>query len=179
MATRPPRTRSHTLRLFLVDAAMLAVFLLVLNVPLTGLAVHEWLGIAIGVGVTTHLVQHTNWVVSTTKRFFGATSFRNRLNYLMMPALFIGFVAVIASGLVISEVALPWLGIETAASDFWLWLHVVSVGWVIWLTALHLALNWKWVGNAVKRFVVGPIRRLVVQPLTSMIRSARAALEEL
>ena len=118
---------------------------------------HEWLGIAIAVGLVVHLVQHTNWIVTTTRRIFSATSWRNRLNYLMMGALFLAFVAVIASGLIISEVALPWIGITTNPASFWVWLHLASVSAVLWLTALHVALNWKWIATTARRYVVKPL----------------------
>jgi hypothetical protein len=151
------RPSHHTLRLFLVDLAIFATFVLVMDVPLTGLAVHEWLGIAIAVGLIVHLVQHTNWIATTTRRMFAATSWRNRLNYLMMVALFLAFVTVIASGLIISEVALPWLGISTNPATFWVWLHLASVSAVIWLTALHVALNWKWIAITARRYLVRPL----------------------
>jgi hypothetical protein len=155
---RPARKGSHhVLRLFLIDLAIFATFVLVMDVPLTGLAVHEWLGIAIAIGLVVHLVQHTNWIVTTTRRIFSATSWRNRLNYLMMGVLFLAFVAVIASGLIISEVALPWLGITTNPASFWVWLHLASVSSVLWLTALHVALNWKWIATTVRRYVVKPL----------------------
>lgn len=144
---------------------MFAAFVLVLNVPLTGIPVHEWLGIAVGAFVVAHLAQHTNWIVTTTRRIFSATSFRNRLNYLMMMGLFACFLAIIVSGLVISEAALPFLGIATNPADFWLWLHLVSVGWVIWLTALHVALNWKWIVNTARRYIVRPVsQRIPAKP---------------
>jgi hypothetical protein len=154
---RTRRSRHHTLALFLIDAALFAVFVLVMDVPLTGLAIHEWLGIAIAVGLVIHLVQHTNWIVTTTRRIFTATSWRNRLNYLMMAALFVAFVSVIASGLIISEVALPWLGITMSPPAFWVWLHLASVSAVLWLTALHVALNWKWIATTLRRYVAKPV----------------------
>ena len=151
------RRSHHALRLFLVDFAVFAAFVLVMNVPLTGLAVHEWLGIAIAVGLVVLLVLHTNWIVTTTRRFFAATSWRNRFNYLMMGALFVAFVSVIASGLIISEVALPWIGITTNPPSFWVWLHLASVSAVLWLTALHVALNWKWIATTARRYMVKPL----------------------
>jgi hypothetical protein len=166
---KAPRRRGsrHALRLFVVDIAVFVLFVLVMDVPLTGLGVHEWLGIAIAIGLITHLVQHTNWIVTTTRRLLFATSWRNRMNYLMMVALFLAFVAVIASGLIISEVALPWLGITTSPEGFWVWLHLASVSAVLWLTALHVALNWKW--------IVTTTRRHVTTPFSSRRASARTA----
>jgi hypothetical protein len=150
---RAPARNNRTLRLYAVDVFIFVLFALVLNVPLTGLAIHEWLGIAIAIGLITHTVQHTNWVVTTTRRMMSATSFQNRVNYLLMVGLFIGFVSIIVSGLMISEVALPWMGVTPPGAPFMLWLHLASVGWVLWLTVIHIALNWRWIVNTSDRLV--------------------------
>jgi hypothetical protein len=150
---RAPARNNRTLRLYAVDVFIFVLFALVLNVPLTGLAIHEWLGIAIAIGLITHTVQHTNWVVTTTRRMMSATSFQNRVNYLLMVGLFIGFVSIIVSGLMISEVALPWMGVTPPGAPFMLWLHLASVGWVLWLTVIHIALNLRWIVNTSDRLV--------------------------
>ena len=150
---RSAKRPNRTLRLFAVDASLFVLFLAVVNVPLTGLAIHEWLGIAIAIGMVVHIIQHANWVATTTRRLFSATSLQNRVNYLLMVGIFIGFVSIIASGLLISEVALPWLGVTLRSQPFMLWLHLASVGWVIWLTAIHLAVNWRWIVSASDRLI--------------------------
>jgi len=159
-APRPPKRRRRTAALFAVDAVLFAVFLVVVNVPLTGLTIHEWLGILIGVGFTVHLLQHAEWIVTTTRRFMTASSLQNRFNYLLMIGLFVGFASIIVSGLLISEVALPWIGITPNGGTFWLWLHLGSVGWVIWLTAIHVATNWRWIAHAADRLIFKPASRL-------------------
>lgn len=162
MATKQRRfSRTHLL--WIVDVTLFAVFLLVMNVPLTGIAIHEWLGIAIGIGVVVHLIQHGNWVATISHRFRSATSFRNRLNYVMTGLLFVAFVSIILSGLVISEAAMPWVGIAMSQSAFWLWLHLVSVNVVLLLTAFHIALNWQWIVANYTRFVLDPVRTRVGQ----------------
>ena len=158
------RRLSRTLKLLIVDASLFTVFLLVMNVPLTGIAIHEWLGIAIAAGLTLHLIQHGDWLATVTKRFRNATSMRNRLNYLMTGLLFVAFVSIIVSGLVISEAAMPWLGVAMSQSAFWLWLHLVSVNFVLLLTALHIALNWQWIIANLSRHVLKPIKSRVVVP---------------
>ena len=148
---------SRSRRLWVVDATLFTGFLLVVNVPLTGIAIHEWLGIAIGAGLVVHLLQHGNWLATFTKRFRNAASLRNRINYVMTGLLFFAFVSIIVSGLVISEVAVPWLGVVTASSVFWLWLHLASINFVLLLTGLHIALNWGWIVRNFRRFVIDPI----------------------
>jgi hypothetical protein len=150
---RSPARPNRTLRLFAVDASLFALFIVVVNVPLTGLAIHEWLGIVIAIGMVAHILQHANWVVTTTRRLLSATSLQNRVNYLLVVGIFIGFVSIIASGLLISEVALPWIGVTPPGAPFMLWLHLASVGWVIWLTTIHLAVNWRWIASASDRLI--------------------------
>lgn len=146
--------------LFLVDAGLFALFAVVINVPLTGIPVHEWLGVSIAVAMIVHLVQHGDWIASIGRKLFGRTSFQNRVNYLLMFGLFIGFASITISGLLISEAALPFLGIDVTATPFWFWVHVSSVGWVIALTAIHIAMNWRWIVHATERLVLAPLRRL-------------------
>ena len=155
---RQPKRSGRTRRLFAVDLALFVLFLLVMNVPLTGLAIHEWLGIVIAVGMTVHLVQHGDWIASMSQRLMAATAFQNRVNYLVMIGLFVGFSSITVSGLLISESALPWIGYAPGGGEFWLWLHLSSVGWVVALVAIHIAMNWRWTVNTAKRLVISPMR---------------------
>lgn len=156
---RAPARSNRTSRLFAVDVFVFALFVVVINVQLTGLAIHEWLGIGIAVTLIVHILQHAQWVITTTRRLMSATSLQNRINYLLVVGLFVGFVSIIASGLLISEVALPWIGITPIGGSFWLWLHLASVGWVIWLTAIHIAVNWRWIASASDRVIFKKLAR--------------------
>ncbi len=146
-------TPRRALRLYVVDAVLLVAFVLLMDVPLTGLAIHEWLGMVIGVGNVTHSVQHAAWMLNTSRRMLKGASLQNRIHYVMMVGLFIGFLTAVLSGLMISEVVVRFFGIDTMVAPFWTWLHLVSVQVVLWLTALHFALNWKWIVRTSKRFL--------------------------
>jgi hypothetical protein len=163
-AENPTRRPGRIAALFTVDLALVVAFVVVIEVPLTGLPVHEWMGIALGLGLVVHLLQHAGWAGTTLKRLFGRTSFRNRLNYLMMGLLFLGFTTIVVSGLLISESALPVLGLQPPAQEFWAWLHLASVTWVLALFAIHVALNWKWLTGTARRFLIAPLRRAGGQP---------------
>lgn len=147
----------------MIDVGLFALFALVINVPLTGIAIHEWLGIAIAGVLVVHLVQHGDWITSIGRRIFTRTSLQNRINYLLMFGLFIGFASITVSGLLISEVALPFIGFDVAANPFWFWVHVSSVGWVIALTAVHIGMNWRWIVSSADRLVFQPLDRLGVR----------------
>jgi hypothetical protein len=48
-----------------------------------------------------------------------------------------------------------------AGSGFWKMLHKTSAEVTVWLTALHVALHWRWLVNAVKHYVVIPLGQLL------------------
>jgi hypothetical protein len=150
--TRRPRKRfGRTAKLFLVEVFLFVAFVVSIDLPLTGLEIHEWLGIALAVALTVHIVQHAGWLASTTRRFVTTASFHNRVNYVLGVALFLGFASITVSGLVISHFAMPFFGIHPPGGWFWHWLHVWSAEWMIWVIAVHLGFNWQWLVSATKR----------------------------
>lgn len=150
--TARPAQKSKTKINLLLDIGLLLVFLILFEVHATGIALHEWLGVAIGAAVTAHIVLHWDWVVAVTKRFF-STNGTARLNYILNVALFIAFTAILFSGLMISESILPMLGIEASHASFWKWLHHTAPNITLLLTALHVALHRNWIVNVFKRYV--------------------------
>jgi len=141
----------RTAKLFLLEALLFAAFVIAIDLPLTGLEIHEWLGIALAIALIVHIIQHAGWIASTTRRFVTTASFHNRVNYLLMVGLFVGFTSITVSGLVISHFALPFIGVDPPGGWFWHWLHVWSAEWMIWLIAIHFGVNWAWVVSASKR----------------------------
>lgn len=98
----------------------IAIFIAALLAPVmtfTGLAIHEWLGIGLGLAIVTHLLLHWQWIAQTTKRFFGRTNWTARLNYLVNSLFFIDLTIIVVTGLLMSEVALRQLGITLPESN--------------------------------------------------------------
>ena len=144
---------------FLVDIAIFVAFLVALEPHLTGMAIHEWLGIAFGAAIVTHLVLHWQWLAATTKRFFGRLPGNTRLNYLINALFFINMTVLIFTGLMISETALPALGIRLGEGGAFQRLHTLTADWALYLLALHVALHWRWIVNTANRYVVQPLLR--------------------
>lgn len=140
----------------IVDIAIFVGFLVAMAPHFTGMAVHEWLGLAFGGAIVTHLLLHWQWLVEVTKRFFGKAQWSARINYLLNAALFIDLTAIIFTGVMISESALPALGINLDASG-WRGLHGTSANLFLPLIGLHVALHWQWIVNMLKRYVVTPL----------------------
>src|SRR5215471_11331522 len=78
---------------FWLDALLLVAYTLAYSLGFTGIAAHEWLGIGLGVALLVNLL------------------------------LLVSMTLCIGSGILISEVALPALGITLPASFFWRQMH--------------------------------------------------------
>ena len=64
---------------WLIDAVLFGGFLLAQWLDLTGLPVHQWLGLGVAMLAGYHLAAHWSWVKAVTERFFGRTSRQARI----------------------------------------------------------------------------------------------------
>jgi hypothetical protein len=141
-----------------VDSAIFVAFLVAMAPHFSGMAIHEWLGIAFGAAIVTHLLLHWQWLVEVTKRFFGKAQWSARISYLLNALLFVDITVIIFSGLLISEVALPLIGVQLTGGGMWRGLHKTSANLFVPLVGLHVALHWHWIVNMFKRFAIAPRR---------------------
>jgi hypothetical protein len=131
---------------FWLDVTLLVSVCALQTVPFTGLVIHEWLGLAMVGMVFAHLLLSWSWIASQSRRLF-AVSARARINYLLNLSLFASVTAVIFSGILISQHAIPALtGTKAAAEMDWRWdsLHNQFSQYVLLLSGFHLAINWEW-----------------------------------
>jgi hypothetical protein len=155
---KPSRAKFHPTKVNLgVDVGIFVAFLLAGAPRFTGLAVHEWLSLALGAMIIGHLLLHWQWIAAVTRRFLSHTSWQARANYVLNALLFIAVTLVIFSGVMISETALPTLGIEIERNMLWRQLHGLVSDFTVLLLGLHVALHWRWITNSVRRYVVKPI----------------------
>lgn len=170
---RAPRNRNVVN--LAVDLAIFVAFLIAMEPHVSGVAVHEWLSIAFGAAIVTHLLLHWQWLVGVTKRFFGKVSRQARLNYVLNALLFIDMTVVIFTGLMVSEAALPLFGIRLPHDGFWMGLHHLSADLSVLLLGLHIALHWQWIVNATRRHLITSLlpRRRASQPSLSAARTGK------
>ncbi len=142
-----------------VDIAILAGFLVAYEPALTGIAIHEWLSLAFASAIIVHLLLHWDWVVQVTIQFFRKLFHSSRLNYVINLALLVDFVTIMLSGLMISRSVLPTLGIQLARDNAWRFIHSGAADFSLLLVGLHIALHWKWIANAAKRYLFPSRRR--------------------
>ena len=136
---------------FWLDAVLLVAYILAYSLGFTGMATHEWLGIGLGVVLLVHLTLHCDWVIRTTAKLLRRGG-RERLIWLVNLLLLGTMTLCIASGILISEVALPQLGITLPASSFWRQIHDNTATLTLILVPIHAALRWRWIVGVARRF---------------------------
>lgn len=104
-----------------------------------------------GVSCVTHLLLHWSWIVAITRRFFTAATWNARLNYVLNALLFVVFTVALYTGLMISEVALPLIGVQLRHDGLWAQLHRLSSDAAVILIGLHVALHWRWIINTTRK----------------------------
>jgi hypothetical protein len=157
-----------------VDVAVFVGFLVAFEPGLTGIAIHEWLSVALAATLIVHLALHWDWVIKIVVQFLRKLFHTSRLNFVVDVLLFAAFVLVMLSGIMISRSVLAVLGIQVAASPTWRFLHSWSADVSLILTGLHFALHWKWIVSAVTRYAVMPLRRPL---LPRQVRPAESAVK--
>ena len=156
-------------RNWLIDAFLFVGFLLTFFLDLTGLTIHQWLGVGVGFFALYHILAHWKWVLAVTRRIFGRTSGQSRIYYLIDWNLLISGFVIGVSGIVIST----WLNINLANYLFWKDLHIYSsiVGLVIIL--VKIAVHWRWIVKTASKYF-GVWRQTARTPAASPLHSSSA-----
>lgn len=142
---------------WIVAVVLFGGFLLALWLDLTGVQVHQWLGVGLAALATYHLAVHWRWVVAVTGRFLGRTSRQARTFYVVDAGLAVGFAAIIASGLAIST----WLDLAQASFVAWRAIHVVASVATLALVVVKIGVHWRWILTTARRQIVPTPRRSV------------------
>jgi hypothetical protein len=137
---------------FWFDAVILAGYTVAYSYGFTGVVIHEWLGIGLGIALLLHLTLHWDWVVRTTRRLISPRG-PDKLIWLVNLALLFAMTLCVASGIAISRVALPELGIFTMQSSFWFRLHALTAEVTVGLVPVHVALRWRWIAGVGRRLL--------------------------
>jgi hypothetical protein len=145
------KPRNRNLASLLLDIAIFIAFLIIMAPHTSGVAVHEWLSFAFAGTLIVHLLLHWQWIVGVTRNLFSKARWGARLSYLLNVGIFITMVMATVTGIMISREALPALGFEIEASRAWRQLHDVTANLSLILTALHVAVHWRWIVRMVGR----------------------------
>ncbi|NWF63392.1 MAG: DUF4405 domain-containing protein [Chloroflexi bacterium] len=135
----------------LLDIGAFLAFLIAMDPRFSGLAIHEWLSLALGAVIIVHLLLNWEWIVNVTKRLFVKAKNGARVNYVLNWLLFIDGILIMLSGILISEAALPAMGITLPMNFAWRRLHDMSANLFLVLMGLHLSMHWNWIVTTLKR----------------------------
>ncbi|WP_347375082.1 DUF4405 domain-containing protein [Aequorivita sp. Q41] len=131
-----------------LDLFFFVLMILVLIPQSTGIAIHEWLSFIILLPFFLHLIINWNWIITHSKKLIRR---KIKFDYIFNWVLYIIMLIVTVSGIVISESALPSIGIHFKITPFWTMIHNASATLFIVFLGIHLALHWKWIVNTKKK----------------------------
>jgi len=83
-------------------------------------------------------------VTRTTARVLGKLRTRSRINRAVDSLLFLATVAVMLSGMLVSQVIAPALHMGLTTSGQWVAIHALSAKATFLLLLVHTALHWRW-----------------------------------
>jgi len=154
------KSKNQTKTKLVIDIAIFIAFLIAMDPRSSGIAVHEWLAVSALAAIVVHLLLSWDWIVQTSRRIVGKMNTQSRINYILNWILFFDVAILMLSGLVISQVVMPSLGINLPQGFAWRLLHNLSANLFLLLLGLHTALHWNWVADTFKRYIFQPVGRL-------------------
>ena len=129
-----------------IDIAALAVYLVAANPAVTGIGIHEWLGLGMLVIFFVHAAMHVDWVIEAVRRSFVRLSWARTGNAVLDLVIVAVVMVVMVSGAV-----LPALGLYADGYYFWDPLHAMSAKLLLALMLVHVAVHWPWFAKVFKK----------------------------
>ncbi len=134
MKTRPQTT-------WLMDAVLFVGFIAAFFPDMTGVELHQWIGILGGTVAVYHLAAHQAWVSAVVRRFFGRTSTASRLYLLIDFGIMLGFLGMLGTGVILST----WMSLNLSNYAAWHALHIVSSIVTLLIVVIKIGLRWRWI----------------------------------
>ncbi|HET6351055.1 MAG TPA: DUF4405 domain-containing protein [Coriobacteriia bacterium] len=139
----------------LLDIAMFAAIVVLMNPILTGINAHIWIGLALFVPALLHVALNWDWAMRTVDRLFEAIRGASRAKLALGFALFVSFVTVMLSGvMVVPAVANSFI----AAYAAWHALHSLSAWAFTGLALTHLVIHARWIAGVLQRGYTTTVR---------------------
>lgn len=139
----------HPKHNWIVDAVLFFGFILAFWMDLTGLDVHQWLGVLIGLFIGYHALVHWNWVKCTLSMLLRRWC-RKPMTYMILDTILaFGFLTILVTGLVMST----WFKLNLPAYETWRVVHILSSIWTLVLLVVKLVLHWDWIEAVARRYI--------------------------
>lgn len=141
------KTNKQRINLIL-DIFLFAGFILCFFLDLTGMILHQWLGVALEGFALIHLLIHNQWVDNVLRRFSDLQS-RPQILFLFDAAVALGFVGILVTGLVIST----WLNLPLDGYTTWLNVHIAFSIETLFFLVVKIGFHWRWISNTIRNLV--------------------------
>lgn len=136
---------------FIVDLIALAVYIVVANPLLTGIDLHEWMGLGILVIIFVHFVAHLDWIIEVFRTDRKQQSFTQVGNLVIDILALITLLVVVVSGLGISGAILPVFGYYMEGYYFWDPLHLISAKLLLAIIVVHVVVHVRWLISFIRK----------------------------
>ena len=127
-----------------VDAACLLAYLVAANPAVTGIGVHEWVGIGVLLAFLVHVAMHVDWVVEAVKSAVARPSWARTGNLVLDALIVVAFMTAAVSGLMVSGAVLAAFGLYADGYYFWDPLHATAAKVLLALLLVHVVAHGKW-----------------------------------
>ncbi len=128
-----------------LDAGLLLAVCLLEAKRLTGIPLHEWIGVCTTGTIFVHLLLQWPWIETKARQLLVRGATRTRMNYALNVLLFTTMIVAIVSGIMISQFVVPVARDDMRTYLAWQEVHGTSGHFLMFLVGLHLALNWDWI----------------------------------
>ena len=153
-----------------IDALLFISFMVTFLLDLTGLELHQWVGILAGLFIIVHYILHRKWIFTIVENFLGRTTWRARIRFLIDFGLVLGFVVIIFTGVIMST----WLDLNLGNYEAWRVLHYWASIATLQVVLLKIILHWDWIIN-VSRMRLFPLKQKALAPALAMEHQPEAS----
>jgi len=129
-----------------IDLAMLILWIVLMDLNLTGVILHEYLGIGIILLIVIHNLVNLKWIAGVVSNFRKSPGKGKFILNLLLLAL---TVIIGVSGVMISADILPSISRSNVA--VWLYIHKAASYGGMLLISVHIGLHWSMIAGALKK----------------------------
>ncbi|MBL7005884.1 MAG: DUF4405 domain-containing protein [Spirochaetia bacterium] len=126
----------------ILDTITAGTLILLMDLQIIGLALHEVLGLILYVLFVMHKYINRKWIVGIGRAFFRKIPLKTRLNYILDLFMLIGFTLIIVSGAFISR-TISWL--PGGGDHLWRDIHMIVSISVFIITGIHVGLHFRFI----------------------------------
>lgn len=138
-------------RNLVLDAAALAVYAVVASPAVTGIGMHEWIGLGLFVLFVVHVAAHGGWIADTVRAAFSRPSAARMANLVLDALIALALAVCAVSGLFVSGAVLPSFGWFAPGYFFWDPLHALSAKALLALLVVHVVAHARHVAAFIKQ----------------------------